>query len=711
MMRSLRFLLPLLVAVSALAYAQPAPTRVVVMPFDANASASTYQLGLPTALQRALNEIPNVYVPAVGDVALVMQKANQAGKNEQAEVRALFSPDAVVQGTVTGSGADVGVTMTLDQAGKKQTVTARITDGKPASLARAAAKALAQALRSDLGATTLGRIDEAAAQTPSLPSLGPVALAASRLPGAKVDDLATAAQLDPNSAWVKVEYARLLALNGDAKTGVKIAQEAAKAQPDDVEAQVVLGVVLQADNQNQAAKAAFQKALDLNPAEAVALTGLAGLESDQTKATQDLQAAIRAYPRMLDAYLQLANLQSSDQRSLQTLRNAENAMPESLALHRAIVQQVLKMGDDKGALAYLQQAVQDPMASSAGLYALARMLPADVTEGALALVRQGEKTYPGATLLKATEGELMIRQGDYAGAEGVLAPLHTANPKDGGIASLLTVAQARQGKIDAARQTFESVNGTGATAQRDLAQIYLAAGRAEAALKLLEPLVNGSGAKPDAQTLAYFGLALGRIGKLDQAQAELEKALKAQPNLTLAQRGLSFLQQQRKLTGGEQVTFTAEAGAAFQQGIYALEVQDYPTAVKAFQRARKLDDNGLAAFFEGYAQQLTGNPRSAVANYETALKAFPDSDIVLNDLGYAHLQLGRYDLALQQLDKALKANPNNAQAHLNLGLTYYGLSRYQDAIKEFDQAVRLDPNLKSSVAQVRKQAQQKAGGQ
>jgi tetratricopeptide (TPR) repeat protein len=711
MIRSLRFLLPLVVVFAAAAYAQSAPTRVVVMPFGAGTAASTYQLGLPTALQRSLNEIPNIYVPAVGDVALVMQKARQAGKDPLTTVRSLFGADAIVQGTVSGSGATVTVTMTLDQGGKQQTVTAQTTDGRPVTLARAAAKALAQALRPDLGATVLGRIDAAAAQTPSLPSLAPVALAASRLPGTKPDDLKTAMQLDPDSAWVKIEYARLLALGGDAKSAVPIAQQAVAAQPDDVEAQVVLGVVLQADNQNQQAMAAFQKALALNPANAVALTGLARMESDKTKATQDLQAAIQAYPRMVDAYLQLASLQSSAQRSLQTLRNAETSLPESLALQRAVVQQVLAMGDDKGALAYLEQTVKDPMASSAGLYSLARLLPTDVTSGALNLVREGEKVYPDVTLLKATEGELLVRQGDYAGAEGVLAPLHSANPKDGGIANLLSVAQARQGKMDAARQTFESVNGTGPSAESDLAAIYLAAGRAEAALKLLDPLVNGSGAKPAAQTLAYYGLALGRIGKFDQAQAELEKALKAQPKLAIAERGLSFLKQQRQLTGGAQIAFSGEAGAAFQQGIYALEVQDYATAVQAFQRARKLDDNGLAAFFEGYAQQLTGDPRSAVDSYQVALKAFPESDIVLNDLGYAHLQLGRFDLALVQLDKALKVNPENAQAHLNLGLTYYGLGRYQEAVGEFDQAVKLDPNLQTTVAQVRQQAQQKAGGQ
>jgi len=679
------------------------------MPFDANSSVAAYQLGLPTALQRALDEIPGVYVPAVGDVALVMQKAQSAGKSQQTTVRALFSPDVVVQGNVVGSGATVSVTLTVDQGGNAQTLTARATDGNPASLARAAAKTLAQALRPDLGATVLGRVDAAAAQTPSLPSLGPVALAASRLPGATADDLKIAMQLDPGSAWVKAEYARLLALNGDAKTALPVAQAAAKAQPDDVEVQVVLGVVEQAANDGAAATAAFQKAVQLNPADAVALTGLASLESDKAKAEQDLQAAIAAYPRMLDAYLQLSSLQDTPQHALQVLRNGENALPESVSLRQAIIQQVLNQGDAKGALAYLQQAVQDPLASSAGLYSLARLLPADVTDGALALVRQGEKKYPNADVLKAAEGELLVHKGDYAGAEGVLSPLHAKHPKDSAIANLLAVAQARQGKLDAAQRTFESVAGTGDSAHGDLARIYLSAGRAEAALALLKPIV-AKGTK-DPQILTVYGLALARVGKFDEAQTELDKALSIQPNLALAQRGLSFLKQQRQLTGGTSVTFTAEAGAAFQQGIYALEVQDYQTAAQAFQRTRKLDDNGLAAFFEGYALQLTGDPRSAVADFQDALKTFPNSDIVLNDLGYAHLQLGRYDLALEQLNKAVAANPKNAQAHLNLGLTYYGLGRYADAVKEFDTAVKLDPNLQSTVSKVRQDAQKKASGQ
>jgi len=271
----------------------------------------------------------------------------------------------------------------------------------------------------------------------------------------------------------------------------------------------------------------------------------------------------------------------------------------------------------------------------------------------------------------------------------------------------LAVAQARQGKIDAARQTFESVSGTDVTAQRALAKLYLSAGRAGAALELLRPLVADN--VQDAELQTYYGIALSRVGRLDEARTALEQALSIDPKQALAQRGLTLLEQQSQLTGGQQVAFSEEGGAAFQQGLYALEVQDYSAAASAFARASKTDDNGLTAFYLGYAEQLTGDPRTALADYQKALQSFPDSDIVLNNLGYAHLQLGRFDLALEQLQKALAANPENARAQLNMGLTYYGLGRYQEALDAFDAALKLDPSLEPNLAQVRQSAQDKLG--
>ena len=65
-------------------------TRVAVFPFDVAASTQAYQLGLPGALQRALNQLPGVYAVPVGDVALVANKAHDAELDVNALVGVLF---------------------------------------------------------------------------------------------------------------------------------------------------------------------------------------------------------------------------------------------------------------------------------------------------------------------------------------------------------------------------------------------------------------------------------------------------------------------------------------------------------------------------------------------------------------------------------------------------------------------------------------------
>src|SRR5690606_37680029 len=160
----------------------------------------------------------------------------------------------------------------------------------------------------------------------------------------------------------------------------------------------------------------------------------------------------------------------------------------------------------------------------------------------------------------------------------------------------------------------------------------------------------------------------------------LRRALELDASNALAQRSLSLLEQQRSLTDEAEIQFDEEAGVAFQQGLYALNANDFEAAAQAFARSRAEAENPLAAFYHGYAKQLTGDSRGAVADYEIALEAFPGSDIVLNNLGYAHLQLGRYDLALSYIRRAVGENPENSQARLNLGLVHYALRQYESAI-------------------------------
>ena len=64
----------LLLALACVALAQ-GPTRIVVLPFSESATLPGLGLGLATGLQRSLNTIDGLYVPAVGDAALFVRRA------------------------------------------------------------------------------------------------------------------------------------------------------------------------------------------------------------------------------------------------------------------------------------------------------------------------------------------------------------------------------------------------------------------------------------------------------------------------------------------------------------------------------------------------------------------------------------------------------------------------------------------------------------
>ncbi len=701
-----RLLIVLGAALLPLAAAQV--TRVAVFPFDAATQAQAYQLGLPSAVQRALNQLPNVYAPPVGDVALVANKALGAELDPDEVVGRLFDAGALVTGQVgLAAGGGVQATVNVEVAGAVQTVQA--TGADPAALAVSVAEGVARIVAPNAPAAALDRLRATAGDSPSLPSLGPTGLSASGLPGAAAAELAVAADLDPQSAWVLSEHAKAVALAGDLAAAAELAARAAAAAPEDAEVQATAGVVLRSAGQADEAAGAFSRALATNPSHAIALVGRASLpELTGSDAVADLQAATAAYPRFVDAYLRLAELEPDAVRGLQTLRRAERFAPESLLLRGTIVDLLVEGGRANDALAYLQQAVQEPLARSAALYGLARVLPSSHAQQALALVSQGEELYPESTELKVARADLLVKTDDPAGAAELLRPVYDANPSNREVGAMLAVALARSGDLEGARQVYEAQRGSGAQVERGLAEIYLAAGRAAGALQLLEPLAQAEPQDPQLQAL--YGTALMRMGRLDDGRAALDRALELDAGNALAQRSLSLLEQQSQLTGDADVTFTEEAGVAFQQGLYALDVGDYAAARDAFDRSLSVQSgNPLAAFYRGYTRQLAGDDRGAISDYLTALEGFPQSDIVLNNLGYAYLLTGRHDLALTNLRSAIAANDANAQAHLNLGLVYMATQSYAQALAAFEAAVERDPALGTTLQELIATARQRAG--
>jgi tetratricopeptide (TPR) repeat protein len=703
-MKRLLSLLVLIVLTLNVALAQEV-VRIVVLPFSAIGSAAPYQVGLATALQRSLNVIDGLYVPPVGDTLIVTQRLEDRNELSAARVASAFAASAVVSGRVTpvGSEAEVLLGFAGPAFPEIRDVIVRGPLSNPAQLTSLVLEAVIRELGLQPSSSDRNQLQQVVAQTPSLPSLNAVGEVSLRLPQASFEALAAALEIDGRSSWVLSELARARALMGEREAALELSQRAIDAAPADIEALVIRGNILIAAGDVAGAQQAFDAALAINAYHALALLGRGNAASDAAA----LEAAAQSYPRLVDAYLDLAALQSGA-RALQTLRRGAERVPDSISLRRAVMQQALDAGDAAGALAYLRQELANDEVRSPALYTLAQLLPPQFEAQALELLREGRERYPQSTAVATAYAAALQQAGDASGAEAVLRHALEQAPADLELRNRLAIIQAQQGDFDAARATLEGVAELSDALQFNLAQIYLQAGQNRAALELLASLAQQH--PLDAELQALYGVALGRTGNLAQAQRALERALELDPTQGTALAARRALEQQQRVTRGEPVeTLNAAASVAFEAGLAALERSEFSEAAQAFARALEAQDSGIVAFYRGYALQRQGQSRQALPLYERALQDFPESDVILNNIGFAQLQLGRYDLALDALNRALAANAQNPEVHLNLGFTYYALQRYAQATQAFEEALRLRPGLQDDIGQLLETARSRAG--
>ena len=697
----------LLLALACVALAQ-GPTRIVVLPFSESAILPGLGLGLATGLQRSLNTIDGLYVPAVGDAALFVRRALDAGLDPVASTARTFEAEALISGRVEDSGPGFAVIVSFTGSRFVEPLAVQVTprSNAPDEILLTLLDQVITTLGLTPSSSDLREAARSAEQAPSLPSLGPVGLAMARLPVVELEDLEAAAQLDPDSSWVLTEYARALSLSGQQGPAIEASIRATELLPTDVEAWVVRGAVHLTTGDTRQAAFAFTEALRLNPAHALALAGIARASLDTPGPAADTyEAAIESSPRLLNAYLGLANLQEDDQRTLQVLRRAVDNLPDSIQLHRSFLERTVHLGDIDGAFSYLQQTVENPIAASPATFALVNTLPLTNSEAIIDFLEGGLDLFPGNPTLIAAIAEVRLRTGESELAEDLLRAALAQLPADPGLTNALAIALAQQGRVEEAFLAFRSVAEADEEFQVNLAQTFLEAGQPRAAIDTLAEITD---LQEDAVALTLYGIALGRIGRFAEADSALGRALELNPDSPLASQARVLLTQQREITGGVTIELPQEAASNFDRGLFALEQRLWVDAADAFARAMEFQPTPLIAFYEAYALQLTGRHRDALSGYKLAAEAYPNSDIVLNNLGYTHLQLGRFDLALEALEYATELNPGNASALLNLGLAYFSLYRYCKALELWDTATSLDPSLESSLTELRAAARERA---
>lgn len=93
-------------------------------------------------------------------------------------------------------------------------------------------------------------------------------------------------------------------------------------------------------------------------------------------------------------------------------------------------------------------------------------------------------------------------------------------------------------------------------------------------------------------------------------------------------------------------------------------------------------------FNNGLRAEKIGDLQKAEAEYKKAEQEFPQSTVLLNNLGFVQYQLGKYAEAAEKYRRAISIQPDFTGAYNNLGLLYQEFNKHDSALIIFKKAFR-----------------------
>ena len=194
---------------------------------------------------------------------------------------------------------------------------------------------------------------------------------------------------------------------------------------------------------------------------------------------------------------------------------------------------------------------------------------------------------------------------------------------------------------------------------------------------VIEKKPGEAGEAPSLTGKAADALAVGRV---DEAKADLDKALKADPR---------------------------SADALALQSVIAVVQNDKAKAMGLAQTAVAANPESASAKIAlSYAQQSQFDVEGALKSLQEAVKAEPDNALAWSRLAEMHLSLQQLDEGLEAAQKAVALNPNVERAQTVLGFAYLLQVKTKEAQSAFEKAHELDqaaalPKLGSGLAKFR----------
>jgi len=158
-----------------------------------------------------------------------------------------------------------------------------------------------------------------------------------------------------------------------------------------------------------------------------------------------------------------------------------------------------------------------------------------------------------------------------------------------------------------------------------------------------------------------------KMGSLESAKIDLERAIQIDPDNTLAKYNLARIQ---------------EANASHDQLIATYDdiLIDQPGFSEAFAK-------------RGLAKMNTGDFEGALSDYDSAIYYKSDNALLWMNRGIIRMQTADLPGAFSDLTKAIELRPSLEEAYLNRGNALMKLKRYDEAVLDYDRALLYYPEL------------------
>jgi tetratricopeptide (TPR) repeat protein len=465
-------------------------------------------------------------------------------------------------------------------------------------------------------------------------------------------------------------------------------QKITRLDPKDVDSWLMLGQLQKAMQNSVDAQIAYKKALEIEPDNEDALTGLAMVDAD----LGDNAGAA--------ALLQKLAEKNPSARSLRALAGAYEQMHE-YSLAADALKRVLEMSPPDAS---------DVKRELANYQTLAEQYPA-----ALETYQDLVKEEPDDADSYLRMSEIYVRLKDYTKAREASAKAREIAPDDIRVRYSLVGILEAEGKTPEAIQLLKDILDSSAkrTYSQDdkrvrvgllkqLARMYSSAAQTDPAVDALRQIAT---LDPDEATdISAIIVDTYEEGKdFGKAEQEADAAVKQWPNdrSVLVKRATLLAEMGKVDTAAADVKKLLDGGKGDRETYLSLaeiygKGKRWDDMGKALDAAEKLsqdkEEREQVWFMRGAMFERMKKVDAAEKEFSKILEGSPMDALTLNYLGYMLADRNmRLQEALQYITKALDLQPNNGAFLDSLGWVYYKLGRLDEAEENMRKAVALTP--------------------